>query len=66
MPHGAFGTHADGGTEAFGRATYRATKQTLYWVSEKATFGVSERLWTVPLGPSVGLPMGPRSAVLGG
>eukprot|EP00959_Pyramimonas_sp_CCMP1952_P236685 4946454-Pyramimonas_sp.AAC.1 len=28
--------------------------------------GGAERMWSLPLGPSVELPTGPRSAVLGG
>eukprot|EP00959_Pyramimonas_sp_CCMP1952_P047721 996189-Pyramimonas_sp.AAC.1 len=50
-------THANGATEAFGGAPSGATKRSTGW---------GRRMRTLPLGPSVELPMGPRSALRGG
>eukprot|EP00959_Pyramimonas_sp_CCMP1952_P261199 5460931-Pyramimonas_sp.AAC.1 len=55
----ACGTHAGRPTGGFGGAPYGATKRSTGCVE------CTGRMRTVPLGPSVGLPMGPPSAVLG-
>eukprot|EP00959_Pyramimonas_sp_CCMP1952_P304287 6368411-Pyramimonas_sp.AAC.1 len=54
-------THVDGATGAFGGAPYETTKRCTRWCS-----GWGKRMWTLPLGPSVELPTGPRIATLGG
>eukprot|EP00959_Pyramimonas_sp_CCMP1952_P281717 5888414-Pyramimonas_sp.AAC.1 len=51
------GTHAIAAIRALGGAPCGATKRRA---------GRGRRMWTPSLGPSVKLPMGPRSAVLGG
>eukprot|EP00959_Pyramimonas_sp_CCMP1952_P162607 3399628-Pyramimonas_sp.AAC.1 len=62
-------THAGGASGTFGGFPYGATKS-LYCVDETQGAGVvlgcGGRVRAVPPGPSVELPMEPRSAVLGG
>eukprot|EP00959_Pyramimonas_sp_CCMP1952_P177841 3716921-Pyramimonas_sp.AAC.1 len=49
-------THANAATGAFGGAPHGATKHCTGW---------RRRVRTPPLGPSVELPLGPRSSALG-
>eukprot|EP00959_Pyramimonas_sp_CCMP1952_P371023 7770276-Pyramimonas_sp.AAC.1 len=50
-------THASTATRAFGAAPHETTKRCAGW---------GERMRTPPLGPSLELPLGPRTAALGG
>eukprot|EP00959_Pyramimonas_sp_CCMP1952_P107789 2253867-Pyramimonas_sp.AAC.1 len=61
MPNQAFATQEDGPTGGFGEAPYGATKRCSGWV-KKCQIECAGRTRTVPLGASVELPMGPRSA----
>eukprot|EP00959_Pyramimonas_sp_CCMP1952_P237969 4972954-Pyramimonas_sp.AAC.1 len=65
MPHWVCGTHADGGTGAFGGTSCGATKRCNGWVKMPKLM-LSGRTRTVPLGASRELSMWPRSAVLSG
>eukprot|EP00959_Pyramimonas_sp_CCMP1952_P389134 8153394-Pyramimonas_sp.AAC.1 len=60
MQNLAWGTHAGGPTGGFGGAPYEATKRCTGWVT--CQIGCGGRMRTVPLGASMELPIGPRSA----